>query len=401
MSVLSVSGLNNYISFKLKNDIKLKNIMVEGEISNYTCHYKSGHLYFTLKDSVSTVKAVMFSSNASRLRFVPQEGMRVVVSGSIDVYMRDGVYQINVTEMYPSGVGELFLQYEKLKRELSDEGLFNDDCKKPIPLYPKNIGIVTSSSAAALADILNILKRRYPVVNVTVYPCAVQGQGASEQICQSLYNADNDNNDVIILTRGGGSFEDLFAFSTEEVARAVFECITPVVSAVGHEIDFSLSDFVADLRAPTPSAAAELVVPDISQIYTYLSQYPERLKALVSNRLEYLSMELKSKKDRVKAFSPQNRIERNSQQLELLSKRLDKSFDIKVKSCDESVSQKISLLNSLSPLMVLSRGYSITYKNNKPVDSIDILKKGESINIRVNDGVINAEVKELIKNNEI
>lgn len=401
MSILSVSGLNNYISFKLKNDIKLKGIMVEGEISNYTCHYKSGHMYFTLKDSVSTIKTVMFASNAARLRFVPREGMRVVVAGNIDVYMRDGVYQINATDMYPSGTGELYLKYEKLKQELSDEGLFDDKHKKQIPQFPDRIGIVTSSSAAALADIINILTRRYPLGNIMVYPCAVQGEKASEQICKSLYNADNDNNDVIIVTRGGGSFEDLFSFSSEEVARTVSECVTPVISAVGHETDFSLCDFASDMRAPTPSAAAELVAPDISQIYEYVYSYSQKIKSVALNRLAYLDMELKSRKDRITALFPITRITEKEKELNVTFDRLNKAFNIRTDKLDSKLCEKIGLLESLSPLNVLSRGYSIAYKEKMLIDSIDKLDKGDSIDIRLRDGTVSAFIKELVKNNEI
>ncbi len=397
MSVLSVTGLNNYISFKIKGDIKLKSIMVEGEISNFTCHYKTGHLYFTLKDSSSTIKVVMFSSSALRLKFSPSNGMRVIVSGSIDVYLRDGVYQINATDMYPSGIGQLYLQYEKLKNELANKGLFDEKHKKAIPKYPQNIGIVTSSNAAALADILKILDRRYSIANVTLYPSTVQGENSAESLCKGLYDADNDDNDVIILTRGGGSFEDLFSFSSEELARTIFECNTPIVSAVGHETDFTIADFVADLRAPTPSAAAELVTPDILEIDSYLKQYPCMISNIISTKFDRYDLIIKSINGKIISNSPKAKILSSISQINFLIKQMKISMEKILYKNDSKLSENISLLNSLSPLNVLARGYSITYKNNEIVDKIEMLNKGDKIKIKLSNGDVNAQVEGMVK----
>ena len=393
MSVLSVTGLNNYIAFKIKGDLKLKSIMVEGEISNFTSHYKSGHLYFTLKDNTSTIKIVMFSSSASRMKFTPSNGMRVVVSGSIDVYIRDGVYQINATDMFPSGIGKLYLEYETLKNKLSDEGLFDEENKKPLPKYPQNIGIVTSANAAALADVLNILSRRYNIANVTVYPSIVQGQDSAESLCKGLLNADNDDNDVIILTRGGGSFEDLFSFSSEKLARIIFECKTPVVSGVGHETDFTIADFVADLRAPTPSAAAELITPNILEINDYLEKYPMMLLNIITKKFGNYELMIKNKYNKIFSYSPNNKILNSMSQIEFLTKQMNIAMDKILYRKDTKLNEEISLLNSLSPLNVLARGYSITYKNNQVVDKIEMLSEGDKIKIKLSNGEVNAHIE--------
>lgn len=392
MSILTISQLNNYISFKLKSDIKLKGIMVQGEISNFVNHYKSGHLYFTLKDETSLIKAVMFASSASRLKFVPQEGMSVVVSGNVDVYERDGVYQIYVTDMQPSGYGALYLAYEQLKEKLSKEGIFDEEHKKPIPQLPNRIGIITSASGAGLQDMLKIISRRYPVADITVYPSIVQGEQAPESLCKSIIIADSDNNDVLIVGRGGGSFEDLFCFSDERVVRQIFLCNTPVVSAVGHETDVSLSDFVADLRAPTPSAAAELIVPDKNYLIDVFDGYAYRMNNAISIKIDQCNTLLQKKNTQLISLSPENILDLNYSEVMSLSLRLKNSFSNIVNNKDYELSEKISLLNSLSPLNILSRGYSLVYKDNTIVRSNKNVKVGDELLIKFSDSQIKTQV---------
>ncbi len=392
MSILTISQLNNYISFKLKSDIKLKGIMVQGEISNFVNHYKSGHLYFTLKDETSLIKAVMFSSSASRLKFIPHEGMSVVVSGNVDVYERDGAYQLYVTDMQPSGYGALYLAYEQLKEKLSKEGLFDDEYKKPLPQLPDRIGIITSASGAGLQDMLKIISRRYPVADITVYPAIVQGEQAPDSLCRSLKQADLDSNDVLIIGRGGGSFEDLFCFSDERVVRKIFLCNTPVVSAVGHETDVSLSDFVADLRAPTPSAAAELIVPDKNYLIDVLDGYTYRIKNAINNKIDQCNILLQKNNTKLKSLSPESILELNYSEVMSLSLRLKNSYSNIVNNKDYELCEKISLLNSLSPLNILSRGYSLVYKDNTIVNSNKNVKVGDELVIKFSDSQLKAKV---------
>lgn len=392
MSILTISQLNNYISFKLKSDIKLKGIMVQGEISNFVSHYKSGHLYFTLKDETSLIKAVMFSSSASRLKFIPHEGMSVVVSGNVDVYERDGVYQLYVTDMQPSGYGALYLAYEQLKEKLSKEGLFDQEYKKPLPQLPERIGIITSASGAGLQDMLKIISRRYPIADITVYPAIVQGEQAPDSLCKSLKEADSDNNDVLIIGRGGGSFEDLFCFSDERVVRQIYLCNTPVVSAVGHETDVSLSDFVADLRAPTPSAAAELVVPDKDYLVDVLNGYTYRMKNVINIKIEQCNSLIQSKNNKLKSLSPESILDFNYSEVISLSLRLKNSFSNIVNNKDYELCEKISVLNSLSPLNILSRGYSLVYNDNTIVKSNIDVKVGDELLIKFSNSHINAQV---------
>jgi exodeoxyribonuclease VII large subunit len=392
MSILTISQLNNYISFKLKSDIKLKGIMVQGEISNFVNHYKSGHLYFTLKDESSLIKAVMFASNASKLRFVPSEGMKVVVSGNVEVYERDGIFQIYVTDMQPSGYGALYLAYEQLKEKLSREGLFDEEYKKPIPQFPNKIGIITSASGAGLQDMLNIISRRYPIAEIKIYPAIVQGEQAPQSLCENLINADNDNNDVLIIGRGGGSFEDLFCFSNESVVREIFNCKTPVISAVGHETDFSLSDFVADLRAPTPSAAAELVVPDKNYLLDVIEGYKYRFQNAMNTKLDMCENMLHNQDVKLKSLSPEKVLDLKYNEVNNIIKRLKSSFANIVQTKDMQLCEKISLLNSLSPLNILSRGYSLVYKDKALIDNSKKVSVGDEINIKFSNSEINAVV---------
>ncbi len=395
MSILTISQLNNYISFKLKSDIKLKGIMVQGEISNFVNHYKSGHMYFTLKDESSALKVVMFSSSASKLRFIPAEGMKVVCAGNIDVYERDGVYQLYVTDMQPSGIGALYLAYEQLKERLLKEGIFNDEFKKPIPEFPKKIGIVTSASGAGLQDIINILSRRYPLAEVIVFPAIVQGELSVDSLCKNIMIADKSDLDVIIIGRGGGSFEDLFSFSDERLIRSVFECKTPVISAVGHETDTTLIDYVSDLRAPTPSAAAELVAPDIKVLYDTINGYKIRLDSIIISKTDCLYKDIDVLSAKLKSLSPEKIISTKYDEIDNLCRIMYNNYNSLIGNKENSLISRIELLSSLNPLSILTRGYSLVYKDNEIIDSSKKVSVGDNIKIKFSNSEISAEVTKL------
>lgn len=391
-AVLTVTQLNRYIAFKLKEDVNLRGKLIRGEISNFTNHTKSGHFYFTLKDGESSVKAVMFSNMASRLPFMPKSGMRVIVSADVRVYERDGVYQLYVTDMQPDGAGALYLALEQLKERLSQEGIFDEAGKKPLPSLPKKIGIVTSTEAAALQDMLNILARRYPLAEVTVFPAAVQGETAPDSICRALRYADGRGMDLIICGRGGGSFEDLSAFNTEAVARCLYGCSTPVISAVGHETDFTVADMAADLRAPTPSAAAELAAPDITFLYGRLNALEKALTDSFRSRLDESYQKLENTARRLERLDPKYRASRLKEKFLQAEKRLEAAFRLKLTTCGGLLAEKAAALDGLSPLKTLSRGYSLVYSGSKLVKSADELSSGDRVDIRLSDGTVSAVI---------
>lgn len=391
-SILTVSQLNRYISFKLKEDIKLRGILVRGEISGFTNHYKTGHFYFTLKDKDAAVKAVMFNSFASRLKFMPENGMSVTVSGSVQVFERDGVYQLYVTDIHPDGAGALFVAFEQLKDKLMKEGLFDEAHKKQLPVYPKKIGIVTSFGAAALQDMLNIISRRYPIAEVTVFGAAVQGDTAPESVSKALKYADSCGLDLIIVGRGGGSAEDLFCFNSEKIARAVYECETPVISAVGHETDTTIIDFVSDLRAPTPSAAAELAVPDISVMRAALEGYKGKLSEAFSGYVDRLYNETDKRMKLLSAHSPYAVLEKNEKILSLTEKRLAAASERCFGGYENRLARAAERLELVSPLKIMSKGYAIVYsENGKMIKSSADAGCGR-IKIRFSDGFVDAEI---------
>ncbi|MBD5147119.1 MAG: exodeoxyribonuclease VII large subunit [Ruminococcus sp.] len=391
-AILTVTQLNRYIAFKLKEDGNLHGKLIRGEISNFTNHTKSGHFYFTLKDGESSVKAVMFSNMASRLPFMPKSGMRVIVSADVRVYERDGVYQLYVTDMQPDGAGALYLALEQLKERLSREGIFDEAGKKPLPSLPKKIGIVTSTEAAALQDMLNILARRYPLAEVTVFPAAVQGETAPDSICRALRYADGRGMDLLICGRGGGSFEDLSAFNTEAVARCLYSCNTPVISAVGHETDFTVADMAADLRAPTPSAAAELAAPDITFLYGRLNALEKALTDSFRDRLDEKYQKLENTARRLERLDPKYRASRLKENFSQAEKRLEAAFRLKLTACGGLLAEKAAALDGLSPLKTLSRGYSLVYSGDKLVKSVDELSAGDRVDIRLSDGTVSAVI---------
>lgn len=391
-SILTVSQLNRYMSFKIKEDTKLRGLLVKGEISGFTHHMRTGHFYFTLKDSTSSIKAVMFSSYAASLKFMPQSGMNVIVMGSLQVFERDGVYQLYVTDIQPDGIGAQYLAFEQLKEKLASEGLFESVYKKPLPKFPKRVGIVTAKGGAALRDILNIIGRRYPFCEAIVFPCVVQGEYAVDSICEALEFADSSGCDVIICGRGGGSPEDLFAFNSEKIARTVFAMNTPVISAVGHETDTTLIDFVSDLRAPTPSAAAELAVPDTASLSAAVDSYKNALDNAFATVIARKRHELMAIESELKNYAPSAALSAMREKLASNEIRLSEAM----KSCIENkkavIGSRAAALDSLSPLKIMSRGYSLVYKENELIKSADELSEGDRITVRFADNEASAVI---------
>lgn len=392
-SILTVSQINRYIASMIKGDKKLHGIIAKGEISNFTCHNKTGHLYFTLKDSETSIKAIMFSNMASQLNFTPSSGMKVIVAADVRVYERDGTYQLYVADMQPDGLGAMYLAFEQLKERLSAEGIFSMEHKKPIPQMPKKIGIVTSLDAAALQDMLKILSRRYPVAEVTIFPALVQGSNAPESICRAIAQADRSSPDLIICGRGGGSPEDLAAFNSEAVARSIYACNTPIISAVGHETDTSIADYAADLRAATPSAAAELAVPDISVLYDKINSVEKVLNKAVSAAIGAKLYRLERTSERLEAASPAGKLSALGEKISAAEKSLTSAYKIKLQKSEGAVAEKAAMLESLSPLKTLSRGYSLVYKGERLINSVKELSANDEINIRMSDGTVLAKIE--------
>ena len=392
-SFISVSQLNFYIKSLMDSDDNLRYVFVTGEISNLTDHYSSGHIYLTLKDEKASVKAVMFSYSARNLRFKPQNGMKIIARGKVTVYEPSGQYQLYIEDMQPDGVGALTIAYEQLKKRLDEEGLFDPKHKKPIPKFPRIISVITSPTGAALQDIRNILARRWPYSEVRVTPVLVQGESAPKVLTDAIKRVDAEGEcDVIIIGRGGGSIEDLWAFNSEELARAIFECKIPVVSAVGHETDFTICDFVSDLRAPTPSAAAELVTPNrFSEIDNLLRQrqylfvLSDKLLSSQENILSEFAEVLKNSDPRIEYEAKRVEFNNLSERLSLISKQLSKDSLTELNSLRQR-------LFSVNPSEILARGYTVTSKDGKTVLSADDLSEGDKINIRFKDGTVGATV---------
>lgn len=392
MPVITVTQINKYIGFILKGDRKLQGVMVKGEISNFVQHYRSGHVYFTLKDSESSIRAVMFASAAGRLKFTPEDGMSVVVSGSISVFERDGAYQLYVNDIIPEGAGAASVALEQLKRKLAKEGIFDTAHKRTLPVMPHKIGVVTSLSGAAVRDIINVLSRRYPIGEIYAVNTVVQGESAPESICRGIIKAEAVGCDVIIVGRGGGSSEDLSAFNTEKVAYAIYNCKAPVISAVGHETDFTIADLAADMRAPTPSAAAELASPSVESMYEKIGILERRAENAVFAVLDKSVDSFIALNARLTAQSPENRLRLSLERLDSFEKRAENAFLRYIESLSAQLSEKTARLDSLSPLKVLSRGYSLVYKGDELLKNTDSLEKGEHIEIRFGSGTAEAEI---------
>lgn len=395
-SILTVSQINTYISLKIKNDPKLKGVAIKGEISNLSVNQKSGHIYFTLKDDASSIKAVMFYSNVARLKFMPMPGQGVVAFGNIDVYERDGVYQVIVNELLPIGEGAQLLALNQLKQELEQMGIFSAP-KKEICKFPNKIAVVTSVNGAALQDIINIITRRYPFVELSVFSTLVQGAYAPKSVSDALNAADQSDADTIILARGGGSSEDLAAFNTKEVALAVYNCKTPIICAVGHETDWSLADLAADLRAPTPSGAAELAVPDILDINREISLLKDQLSSNVASCIRFNERVLSNYVNMLGILSPKNKISSWLNETVSLRKSIEQHTRSKVFVSNLALDSAKDMLESLSPMNIINRGYAAVLVDGKMISSVDNLNIDDNADVMIKGGRFRAKVTEIIK----
>lgn len=392
---LSIKDINSYLKSVMDSSELLNNVYLKGEISNLKFHTR-GHLYFTLKDEESRINAVMFNYQSYPLLFTPKDGDSVLVKGKISVYVAGGNYQITVTSMKEDGVGDLYKLFEELKKKLSAEGLFDESYKKPIPKLPKRIGVITASTGAAIKDIISTINRRYPICEIILFPSLVQGSGAKEDIVKQLEIADKNNLDVIILGRGGGSIEDLWAFNEEIVARKIFECNTPIISAVGHEIDYTISDFVADKRAPTPTGAAEMVAPSKEELLKYMDDSKLRNINAINKIYKLKEEQLNYFKNNHILNNPLNLYEAKEMALDHLVEKINLNINRIIEKNEyrfNNLSLKLDLLN---PKNILNKGYSILYKDNKIIKDKKELKKNDDINIVINNGSINATVKEIL-----
>ena len=389
---VSVTELNRYIKEKIAGDEALSNIIVKGEISNFKNHY-TGHMYFTLKDENSLIKCIMFKTYAQQLNFMPKDGMKVFVLGGVSVFERDGIYQIYVKAMQEDGIGALYRKYEELKKDLELKGLFAQEHKQKIPKMPKVIGVLTSQTGSVIRDIINVSTRRNPNVYIRLLPVPVQGEDAAPKIVKGIKKMNEENlADVLILARGGGSLEDLWPFNEEEVAYAIYESKIPIISAVGHETDFTIADFVADLRAPTPSAAAELAVPDIYEITQKIASFQNRLRLSLNKKLEIMKLRYEKCMSSAVFKDPTRMISDYYLKVDSQIKRLEKVIENKKQTEKEKYVKLVSKLDALSPLKTLTRGYSIIESDNKIVKSVNDLHKGQNIEIRLVDGKKEAQV---------
>lgn len=411
---ITVSQLTRYIKYKIDNDVNLNEVFLKGEISNFKAHSR-GHFYFTLKDENSRINAIMFASNTKKIKFVPTDGMKVLITGKISVFEANGGYQIYVIDMLEDGIGNLYIAFEQLKKKLESEGLFDANKKKLIPKIPRRIGVVTAPTGAAIKDIISTIKRRWPLTEVLLFPSLVQGEEAAEDIVRQIKRSENYGLDTLIVGRGGGSIEDLWPFNEEIVARAIYECKTPVISAVGHEIDFTIADFVADLRAPTPTGAAEMAVPQYGDVVNHLNQLKIRLNVAINNKIENYQQRLNSIKNRnifrnpiviyqAKEMIFDSLIERlkystvnlfNTKEKELLKIKNSYIFKNPYQLLDKKANkylQLVSKLEALSPLLTLKRGYTITKKEGKVISSVKEVKKSDLLEIELSDGIVKTEV---------
>ncbi len=393
--VYTVNELNNYVKSVLDNDENLKYVYVTGEISNFKAHY-SGHMYMTVKDETASIKAVMFAGNASKLRFTPENGMKILALGTISLFPRDGSYQLYITAMQPDGAGALSIAFEQLKKKLEAEGLFSPAHKKKIPSFPCRVGVVTSSTGAAIQDVFNVLSRRYPVAEVVVRSAKVQGEGAAQDIAAAIREFNEQNGaDVLIVGRGGGSVEDLWAFNEEIVARAVFESQIPIISAVGHETDYTICDFVADLRAPTPSAAAEIAVPDIFELKADLDAYKAHIYNITKNIVSTEKSRLEAIQKSGALKDPVLKIQDSRRNLAYLGEKLSDITQNTIEKSKHQLSSLAGKLDALSPLGVIARGYGIVNTDDGIVSSVKNIKKGGNVTVKLSDGSFGATVTDI------
>ena len=392
-AAITVSDLNQYIKTKIADDEYLNNILVKGEISNFKNHY-TGHMYFTLKDEKSLIKCIMFKSYAQKLNFMPKDGMKVFIFGGVSVFERDGIYQIYVKAMEEDGLGDLYTKYQELKNKLEEQGLFEQEHKMEIPLLPKVVGVLTSQTGSVIRDIINVSTRRNPNVVIRLLPVPVQGEGAAEKIAKGIeYMNRNKLADVLILARGGGSLEDLWPFNEEIVAHSIYNSEIPIISAVGHETDFTISDFVADLRAPTPSAAAELAVPDVYELQQKIVSYQNRLRMSLVKKVEVMKLKYEKLMSSFVFKEPTRRIQDNYIKVDTYIKQMENLIKTKYEKQRTQYSELVAKLDAYSPLKTLARGYTITQKNGKVVKKQSELEKGDIVEIRFSDGQKSAIVE--------
>lgn len=413
---ITVSQLNRYLKFKFEQDPNLGQVFLKGEISNFKAHTR-GHYYFTIKDEGSRINAVMFASQVNKLNFIPEDGMKIMAIGRISVYEATGGYQIYVESMMPDGVGNLYIEYEKLKKKLASEGLFDPDKKRKIPKFPETIGIITAPTGAAIRDILSTIKRRWPIAKTILFPSLVQGASAAPDIVASIKKAEKFDLDILIIGRGGGSIEDMWCFNDETVARAIYECHIPIISAVGHEIDFTIADFVADLRAPTPTGAAEMAVPNQADFYNYLNQVNIRLTKTMNNYICVNREKLDKLKNHYILKNPISIYEIKEQRFDTIFEKLQlvmvsilknernryEKYTDRINLSIEKYLEKnknsyINILNKLeilNPLLTIKRGYSITKINDKVITSVKKIKKNDDLVVELTDGTISTKVLDI------
>ncbi len=417
---LTITALTKYLKYKFDSDDNLKQVFLKGEISNLKVH-TTGHLYFSLKDDTSKINAIMFATNAKRLVFKPSDGMNILVTGRISIYEATGAYQIYVDDMLEDGIGNLYIAFEQLKAKLSKEGLFDQSHKLSIPKIPKRIGIITAATGAAIRDILSTIKRRFPLCETYLFPALVQGKDAAPDIVKKISQADKFDLDLIILGRGGGSIEDLWAFNEEIVARAIYEAKTPIISAVGHEVDFTIADFVADLRAPTPTGAAEMAVPNVVDILQKINHLRIRLHEAAYNKLNMEKIALENIRNNYILNNPIIMYENKKQLIDTMLEKMKSLINYKIANYKLNINhiktnyilmhpqelynkkilnmdKIITKLELLNPLSILKRGYSLTYKNDSIVKSIKDVKINEQLNIKLIDGIISVHINELKEN---
>ena len=393
-STLTVRQLNLFVKSLIEGDVRLNDITVIGEISNFKNHYASGHLYFTLKDNDASIRCVMFKGYAQYVKFAVKDGLKVFLRGKVSIYEKDGQYQFYAQEMHEYGKGDIALQFEQIKEKLTNEGLFDTESKRPIPKFPKRIAVITSDTGAAVQDIINILSRRWPLCEIMLYPVAVQGENAVPDMLNALDKVyESALCDTIIIGRGGGSIEDLWAFNSELLARKIYESPIPVISAVGHETDFTICDFVSDLRAPTPSAAAELAVPDINEIVIKINSYNTSLKNLLLSKYNLNKVKLEKLTNSYVLKSPSDSILSEKQQItDNLSDRLLLNFQNILNHNKSRLSNNISKLDALSPLKILSRGFSVIESEGKVITSAKSVEIGDNVTLTLSDGKLNCTV---------
>ncbi|MBQ9544912.1 MAG: exodeoxyribonuclease VII large subunit [Clostridia bacterium] len=395
-TVFSVTQLNKYVKDLLENDELLYLVSVRGEISNFNDHLRTGNYYFSLKDDGGVLKGVMFSNFKNKLNFKPENGMKVVITGRITVYVRDGSYQIQAYTMEPDGIGSLYLAFEQLKKNLEAKGYFDPAHKKPIPKFPQTVGIITSPTGAAIRDMINVATRRFLPAKLVLFPCLVQGEGAPAQLCSGVrFFNDRHPVDVIIIGRGGGSLEELWAFNDERLADEIFRSRVPVISAVGHETDFSISDFVADLRAPTPSAAAELCLPDGSDLVRRLASARGHLDALMRAKLDAAAARLDGLKKNRYLVSLQSVIDDRRMEIMELSRRLENGEKTILENKRLRLSGAMQRLSALDPMKIMSRGYAAVFDGETVVDSAEKLSVGSKVTLRLRDGRASAKIEEV------